>query len=70
MRDGDWKIVSTYRLDQPRRWELYNMADDRTELNDLADAMPSRLQSMVGEWQSWADRVGVQPWPIRNPERN
>ncbi len=70
MRDGDWKIVSTYRRDQPRRWELYNMADDRTELNDLADAMPSRLQSMVGQWQSWADRVGVQPWPIRNPERN
>lgn len=70
MRDGDWKIVSTYLLDQPRRWELYNMADDRTELNDLADAMPSRLQSMVGQWQSWADRVGVQPWPIRNPERN
>ena len=40
------------------------MEADRTELNDLAQKMPGKLKSMVANWQSWADRIGVQPWPI------
>jgi len=32
MRDGEWKLVRRY----PDDWELYNMAEDRTELHDLA----------------------------------
>jgi arylsulfatase len=64
LRDGKWKIVSMYRRNQPRKWELYDMDADRTELNDLAKKMPNKLNSMVAAWQSWADRVGVQPWPI------
>ncbi|MDP7105807.1 MAG: arylsulfatase [Roseibacillus sp.] len=64
LRDGKWKIVSMYRRDQPRKWELYDMEADRTELNDLAQKMPGKLKSMVANWQSWADRIGVQPWPI------
>ena len=64
LRDGKWKIVSMYRRDQPRKWELYDMEADRTELNDLSQKMPEKLKSMVAAWQAWADRVGVQPWPI------
>ncbi len=64
LRDGKWKIVSMYRRDQPRTWELYDMEADRTELNDLAKKMPGKLDTMVAAWQAWADRVGVQPWPI------
>ena len=66
LRDGRWKIVSTYRKNQPRRWELYDMIADRTELRDLAAEQPERLQRMVAQWQRWADRVGVQPWPFEN----
>ncbi len=71
LRDGKWKIVSMYRRNQPRKWELYDMEADRTELNDLAKKMPDKLNSMVAAWQLWADRVGVQPWPIANydPEK-
>lgn len=71
LRDGKWKIVSMYRRNQPRKWELYDMEADRTELNDLAKKMPDKLNSMVAAWQLWADRVGVQPWPIPNydPEK-
>ena len=64
LRDGKWKIVSAYRRNQPTRWELYDMENDRTELNDLASSQPERLQEMVDKWQAWADRVGVQPWPF------
>ena len=66
LRDGRWKIVSAYRRDQPTRWELFDMNTDRTELNDLAETNPEKLKEMVGKWQAWADRVGVQPWPFKN----
>ena len=46
LRDGDWKAVSFRR----EVWELYNLADDPTELNDLAMAEPQRLQEMVEQW--------------------
>jgi arylsulfatase len=69
MRDGRWKIVSTFRRNQPTKWELYDMVADRTELIDLAGKEPQRLREMVGKWQVWADRVGVQPWPFKNKRR-
>jgi len=46
LRDGDWKAVSF----RGETWELYNMADDRTELNDLAADEPERLQAMADRW--------------------
>ena len=66
LRDGRWKIVSAYRRDQPTKWELYDMDADRTELHDLASQHPEKLEEMVRQWQSWAKRVGVQPWPFEN----
>lgn len=66
LRDGRWKIVSAYRRDQPTRWELFDMDADRTELNDLSEKHPEKLKEMVGKWQAWAERVGVQPWPFEN----
>ncbi|MEM7383774.1 MAG: arylsulfatase [Verrucomicrobiota bacterium] len=70
LRDGDWKIVSVYSKKQPIRWELYNMVEDRTELNDLAKKNPTKLKELKAKWQVWADRVGVQPWPIKNKKRS
>ena len=66
LRDGRWKIVSAYRRDQPTRWELFDMDLDRTELNDLSETHPEKLDEMVAKWQTWADRVGVQAWPFEN----
>ena len=65
LRDGRWKIVSTYRRDQPTRWELYDMIADRTELTDLSDKHPEKKAELIKKWQAWADRVGVQSWPIQ-----
>lgn len=59
LREGDWKIVYSKRMPEQLKWELYNLADDRCELNDLADAEPQRLKSMVSRWEQWAKRVGV-----------
>ena len=69
LRDGRWKIVSAFRRDQPRKWELYDMVADRTELSDLAASHPEKLRELVKKWQAWADRVGVQPWPFKPKRR-
>lgn len=39
--------------------ELYNMADDPTETNNLAGTMPDKLTEMIDGWNAWATRVGV-----------
>lgn len=58
-RLGDWKIVP--RFDDDTRtelpWELYNLAEDRTETNDLATQQPKILAKMEREFQNWFDRT-------------
>ena len=63
IRDGDWKLVASHN--QP--WELYDMAADRTELNDLADHRPEVLERLRRQWEAWAEACGVLPWPVRRP---
>ena len=60
IRSGDWKLVSKHRGD----WELYDMVTDRTEMNDLAAEQPDRVKEMSAQWEAWAKRVGVAPWPL------
>lgn len=53
LRDGDWKLVSF----RQEAWELYNMGNDRTELNDLARQELERLKRMVDTWTDMAKNV-------------
>lgn len=59
LRDGDWKIVYSKRMPTELKWELYNLRDDRCELNDMSAEQPERLESMISSWEDWARRVGV-----------
>jgi arylsulfatase A-like enzyme len=63
LRDGDWKLVS-FRS-QP--WELYNIADDRTELNNLAAKHPERVKAMAATWHAMAEEVLHAPAKSRQP---
>lgn len=56
LRDETWKLVSRH----PGSWELYNMADDRTETNDLAGTERARLDRMIALWSDTAREVGVR----------
>lgn len=58
MRLGPWKLVTKHKGD----WELYNIDADRTEQKNLAAVHPDRVREMAAQWQTWADRVGVEPW--------
>jgi arylsulfatase A-like enzyme len=57
VRIGQWKLVRKY----PDPWELYDMAQDRTELNDLAAQHPDRVKDMLAQYEAWAKRCGVIP---------
>ena len=60
IRIGEWKLVSMH----PKAWELYQIPTDRTEMRDLASAQPDRVKAMASQWEAWAKRVGVRPWPL------
>lgn len=45
-REGKWKIVRENLGD----WELYNMEEDKTELNDLAQSHPEKLTELVANY--------------------
>jgi arylsulfatase A-like enzyme len=57
-RRGDWKLVAHTK---DARWHLYNLKEDATETQDLAEKYPERAREMVSEWQAWAKRVGAMP---------
>ncbi|PTQ98096.1 arylsulfatase [Mucilaginibacter yixingensis] len=59
VREGDWKLVSQY---PQNKWQLYNIKEDRNELNDLADKYPDRVKAMEDKYKAWAAHAGVIPF--------
>ncbi len=63
VRRGNWKLVCKF----PGDWELYDMANDRTELHDLVTTWPSVAQELAAYYDAWASRCGVVPWEDIRP---
>jgi len=63
VRQGDWKLVSRHN----QGWELYDLKADRTELHDLAADRPRTVETLLALYESWAQRCGVLPWPVKQP---
>jgi arylsulfatase A-like enzyme len=59
VRSDNWKLVSTYPED---KWQLYNLADDPTELTDLAASQPAQAKKLEGLYKNWAKESNVLPW--------
>jgi arylsulfatase A-like enzyme len=60
VRLGQWKLVSAFGSE----WELYDMAEDRTELRDLSSGNRTRVTDLIKQYDDWARRCGVRPWEI------
>ncbi|MGJ8656432.1 MAG: arylsulfatase [Akkermansiaceae bacterium] len=52
---GDWKLV-THRA---TKWELYNIAQDGTEMNDLARQNPEKVKLLKEIWHTQAQEKGL-----------
>ena len=59
-RDGKWKLVSYAN----KAWELFDMDEDRSEINDLASQHPSVVNRLNSAFAQWSKRVGVVDWAI------
>jgi arylsulfatase len=60
IRDGKWKLVAKGAAGA---WELYDMEADRSELDDLASRHPGIARRLAADWEAWALRAKVKPWP-------
>jgi arylsulfatase len=59
VRMGRWKLVREF----PGEWELYDMARDRTELNNLKNKNLPQAALMETLYGEWAERCKVLAWP-------
>jgi arylsulfatase len=62
IRVGDWKLVAAspslrgrgggnaQAEKEPGQWELFNLADDRAETNNLAAKMPEKVRELAELW--------------------
>ena len=51
LRVGDWKLVRDRRGKQAGPWELYHIANDISESNNVADSETDRLKSLLLRWK-------------------
>lgn len=63
IRVGDYKLVAKGARGN---WELYNIANDRSEQHDLSDEQPEVTAKLAEMWQAYAERANVLPL---NPKR-
>jgi arylsulfatase len=66
LRQEPWKLVSA----KLGKWELYNMDEDRTELNDLSGLQTERVAAMEAEWFRIAEHVDRLRGRARAPVRD
>ncbi len=64
IRRGDWKLIEWFEED---RVELFNLAADVGEQNNLVESEPQRTRSLRDELHRWQKDVGAK-YPIANPD--
>jgi arylsulfatase A-like enzyme len=55
IRVGDWKLVAA----KNEAWELFDLANDRTETRDLAKENPVKVRELTQRWQQHMDEFAA-----------
>lgn len=69
LRMGNWKLVSKTKKQKKftpadeNTWELYDMQEDPSEINNLALKYPDKVKAMAALWEKEAQRTMAKPWP-------
>ncbi|PCJ60883.1 MAG: arylsulfatase [Planctomycetota bacterium] len=58
IRKGKWKLV----LRHPNEWELYDIEEERTELNNVSKDFPDVVNELTALYEKWAEKCEVKPW--------
>ena len=64
IRDGDYKLIHYY---EDERYELYNLAEDISEDNDIAAEMPGKMKELQGKLDQWLNENNAK-LPVPNPD--
>jgi arylsulfatase len=59
VREGRYKLTAL----PGRSWELYDVHEDRTEMQDLAGKQPKMVEVLSKKWDAWATDNQVTPRP-------
>ena len=59
IREGSFKLTAL----KNNPWKLYNIDEDRTELNDLSLEYPHLVDTLAKKWELWASENNVTPFP-------
>jgi arylsulfatase len=59
IRQGDWKITWLYEPLGTEDWQLFNLAKDPGEQNDLSAKSPGKRQELIALWDEYVERNGV-----------
>ncbi len=62
---GEWKAVSP----QGEPWELYHLARDRSESNNLAATQPEKLTTLTAEWNHQLENITALATADQPPAR-
>jgi arylsulfatase len=68
LRKGGWKMIQEPKedffswqtpLSDNYKWQLFNLTNDPTELNDLAEVESEKMQEMLDAWEQYKKENGV-----------
>jgi arylsulfatase len=64
IRQGDWKALYLPAPYGPGSWQLYDLAADLGEIDDLAAARPDKLAELLALWDRYVEETGVILDPV------
>jgi arylsulfatase len=59
VRQGDWKLRWQYKPLGKGDWELFNLAADPAERNDLAAERPDKVKALLALWDDYVRKNNV-----------
>jgi arylsulfatase len=59
IRQGDWKISWHYEPFGTWNWQLFNLAEDPGEQNDLSEKFPEKRKDLITLWDEYVKTNGV-----------
>jgi arylsulfatase A-like enzyme len=66
VRKGNWKIVWT---NFDKKWELYDISNDRSEMKDLSNQFPELVKQLSDLWHQWAETHFVEKEQVKQPAK-